>query len=1104
MPGAASPPIASQPDTEPQGGLSTTWPSAAAGQQIRAAPRTVTPRREKPGDGQCAQKACIDPHPGGAPLSQSVGSAPQAPCGTAGRVAEDQTSPRQASANAVGSPRPSPGRRTGAWPSVRNRSALSPSGTRRPDARVQSPTRHAGAGDERKSRQSQTPWPTAQRWVSPSTLRALAGPSRSDTTEKLPGTPDSSPTAPPSPLADTRLESKASQATVLTDQTLPEPVSEDAAPRHLEAWPEPPPPRRARTPRCSEERSHAAQDVTAFAGQCEVVSLGTWCAVSYALRSMNLQRHACPFDWVRSPLHGVIQCIEDGFESFLSYTFATPIDQHGGLVFGDTTWGGSFWQHDLKSPEVQEQFQRRIDRFYGRREVSPTTPRIFVRAVNSSDELKDIWRLYNTLRHAFSGARVMLLVLVDLQCKTGLLRINGEGEEVLFYRVHKDVFGSDAREWDVEKQSLAYAEGVGLALRVWAGDVDVRLKTVPGLSEVQRKIDPFDGGNTGRELFNPKRPGSRRASRPRDASARRGREASGARRPHRWGAEPNQVKGMLGPPADCAVPPTPLSIRPTTKAIMDEPAAGRPPTPFSSVQVSAPQWAGDVAPEAEEYDEPTLAPPSPSDVSYISYIEPEVKAREQSSDWTVTPSCLAGDASLVQSQGQAGAAPPLLSELEPQGALPLMNHAWCEHPPPLDGASGDWMPRAAQAEPLSPVPSLAPARGVHEHEHNPPPRQPPLPEPTPATPPQAAASARSPPLPLPATLVLVQEQPLDDDIAPSNPTQAPRSTRSEGGWAAPDPPLALSRRHAIFASPAPSDKQGVEQSTEWSTSSGLQGSAGSGSGNTGGVIDGGAHVDAADDSEMVGDPPGIGTLPGEWWQCLRCSFPNELTRHFCEMCESVRHGSFDSSNGGASLSMADLSHCSPGSGADSSSPRAAPSAGSSPRVHSPAGAGSNSHDIQAAVAHAAASAAAPAPDGDVADVLEETLARGRSARRALLARDSNCVRKLPPRKLEVGDLRARLSDLRLGTEEDNKPMDISDLRRRMLDRLCETRPVPAQTADLHEFRRKMIGMLHETHAPGEGATESANDEQPIMGADCEIQGPHSWRWPRARTAMASA
>merc|ERR1712136_476741 len=95
----------------------------------------------------------------------------------------------------------------------------------------------------------------------------------------------------------------------------------------------------------------------------------------------------------------------------------------GGTMYGDTNWGGSFWHHGITKAKVKADFHRRIDRMLGRGEVPANKPRVFVRAVNCTQELNDIWKMRGALRRTLHGCKVHVLVLIDCQPTAGAIRV---------------------------------------------------------------------------------------------------------------------------------------------------------------------------------------------------------------------------------------------------------------------------------------------------------------------------------------------------------------------------------------------------------------------------------------------------------------------------------------------------------------------------------------------------------------------------------------------------------------------------------------------------------------------------------------------------------
>lgn len=244
--------------------------------------------------------------------------------------------------------------------------------------------------------------------------------------------------------------------------------------------------------------------LAAFAEQCEFISLGNFCGVARGLQALGLKRRAYPFDWVRSPLWGVMHCLETDFEDFLTFTNVRSDPEHGLRIFQASRWGGSFWHHNPSEPNVKASMVRRIERLLGLGgEDQLSRPRVFVRAANSTQELEAAVQLHDRLAKLLPEAGVYLLVLVDFQLGTGPLRLE-ERERLLFYRLHESSF---AQPWSMQRVAESYAEAIVAAVRLWIAWPDARAE-VPafqGVAALMEVFDQFDGGNPASDSFWPRR-----------------------------------------------------------------------------------------------------------------------------------------------------------------------------------------------------------------------------------------------------------------------------------------------------------------------------------------------------------------------------------------------------------------------------------------------------------------------------------------------------------------------------------------------------------------------------------------------------------------------
>lgn len=253
----------------------------------------------------------------------------------------------------------------------------------------------------------------------------------------------------------------------------------------------------------------ASDNTNRFIDAVEFVSLGCFCAASSALQMLGLKRNAYPLDWVRSSLDGVLHCLDERFEDFLSYSTYTVQGQY--VVFGGARWGGSFWHHNLEVPVTRSDMARRVSRFYGHSNVSPCTPRLFVRIVNSSRELNAVPRLRQALCEALPDATVLVLTIVDMQAESGAAAISGKGGDGLLFYMISEAESQHARTQTASAETFricseTYAKAIAFGVRYWSGDVQV---STVAIYESVRKLCAacvqFEGGDPGRELFAPRK-----------------------------------------------------------------------------------------------------------------------------------------------------------------------------------------------------------------------------------------------------------------------------------------------------------------------------------------------------------------------------------------------------------------------------------------------------------------------------------------------------------------------------------------------------------------------------------------------------------------------
>jgi len=252
-------------------------------------------------------------------------------------------------------------------------------------------------------------------------------------------------------------------------------------------------------------------NVQTFIDASEFISLGSYCAVARTLQTLGLKKFTYPFDWARTPVKGVVQCLDTHFEDFFKFESTSS---HGALkVFESTSWGGSFWHHDPEVPRTQSDFARRINRLFGLAEVAADMSRVYVRVANSSQEVQDTLLLWDALKRATPTSHVYLLVIVDMQAQAVPMRIAGSAfDGLLFHTIHESLYteilpgypNTDGLK-KLQVCSDWYSEAVAFAVRLWSGDANATagVQVVPDALDLCNSLQQWDGGNTAYSLFNP-------------------------------------------------------------------------------------------------------------------------------------------------------------------------------------------------------------------------------------------------------------------------------------------------------------------------------------------------------------------------------------------------------------------------------------------------------------------------------------------------------------------------------------------------------------------------------------------------------------------------
>ena len=129
-----------------------------------------------------------------------------------------------------------------------------------------------------------------------------------------------------------------------------------------------------------------------------IVSLGYYCGVARDLEKLGLRSFSGPFDWMLSPITGVVAALENSFDGFLSHD---GLAQNTKLrqVYRDARYGFLLFHDFDKYKKLDEQlefvkrkYERRIKRFLSK----ITKPTMFIRYISTeslgtNDESEIVW-----------------------------------------------------------------------------------------------------------------------------------------------------------------------------------------------------------------------------------------------------------------------------------------------------------------------------------------------------------------------------------------------------------------------------------------------------------------------------------------------------------------------------------------------------------------------------------------------------------------------------------------------------------------------------------------------------------------------------------------
>jgi len=144
------------------------------------------------------------------------------------------------------------------------------------------------------------------------------------------------------------------------------------------------------------------------------VSIGGWCGTKVFLKQNGYEEASYPFDYVRSSIEGVINCIETNFENYFpkvlerkqNYGFYTPFL---GKYIG-------FYYQDLKDQNSIDSLERKIKRF--NEKLSKSIDVCFLRTIcrdDYKDEIKYYKELQNVIDKRYPNINYIIVFLIPNQ-----------------------------------------------------------------------------------------------------------------------------------------------------------------------------------------------------------------------------------------------------------------------------------------------------------------------------------------------------------------------------------------------------------------------------------------------------------------------------------------------------------------------------------------------------------------------------------------------------------------------------------------------------------------------------------------------------------------
>ena len=180
------------------------------------------------------------------------------------------------------------------------------------------------------------------------------------------------------------------------------------------------------------------------------ISIGGWCGTKVFLKQNNYLEVSYPFDYVRSTIEGVINCIETNFENYLPKKMERRRDFIHYRPFIGKYIG--FYYHDLSDPNTIDSIQRKIKRF--NEKLSQNIDVCFLRTIcrdDYNDEINHYKELQAAINKSYPNINYIIVFLIpnqdvtqyykELDCKTFIFTLNDLSRDDNIVRIeHKMIY----------------------------------------------------------------------------------------------------------------------------------------------------------------------------------------------------------------------------------------------------------------------------------------------------------------------------------------------------------------------------------------------------------------------------------------------------------------------------------------------------------------------------------------------------------------------------------------------------------------------------------------------------------------------------------------